>query len=153
MNVLETLWTEFANHFDNTGGIDYANRFEKIAKSLQPTIPHHSPETAETLTRLDTWTTRFSSLATYLFNSNRATYLSSPDATPYLGGSMKRCARGSSMPWSGSACGRCGVMGELRILSQGQVSSPCHKVERAEGVKQFQVGVVFHNASLSYVFG
>ena len=89
-NVPETLWTEFTNHFDNTSGIDSPNRFEKIAKSLQPTILHHSPKTAETLTRLDTWTARFSSLATTLYNSNRATYLSVPDATPYLGAASAR---------------------------------------------------------------
>lgn len=86
----KTIWTLFTERLDQTGGIDSSARFEKIAKSLWPDILHHSPQTAETVASLDTWTTHFSSLATSLFNSNRAGYIRDPDATPYLGTASAR---------------------------------------------------------------
>lgn len=88
--ALKTIWILFTERLDQTGGIDSSARFEKIAKSLWPEILRHSPKTAETFTRLDTWTNHFSSLATSLFNSNRTSYIRDPDATPYLGAASAR---------------------------------------------------------------
>ena len=88
--VSVSLWTAFTDSLGETGGIDSSARFEIVAKTLWPAILHHSPKTAETLTRLSTWTTRFSSIAASLFNSNRTTYLLNPDATPYLGPASAR---------------------------------------------------------------
>ena len=79
------LWAAFTKSVDETGGIDSSARFEEVAKSLWPTILQEIPKTAETLLHLEKWTIRFSSLATALFNSNRASYITNPDATPYLG--------------------------------------------------------------------
>lgn len=87
----KTLWTLFTDRLAQTGGLDSSARFPMIAKSLWPDILHHSPnKTAETFTQLDTWTTHFSSLATSLFNRNRAAYILNPDATPYLGAASAR---------------------------------------------------------------
>ena len=85
IGIVQDVWTAFTKLLDDTGNLDSSNRFETIAKSLQPTILDHSPKTAETLTRLEAWTRHFSSLATSLFTSNRASYVLNPDATPYLG--------------------------------------------------------------------
>lgn len=85
-----TLWTLFTQRLDETSGLDSSVRFHTIAKSLQPTILESAPKTAETLTALTSWTSRFSALATTLFNSNRDTYVSNPDATPYLGAASAR---------------------------------------------------------------
>ena len=85
LGIVQNVWTTFTKLLDDTGNLDSSKRFETIAKSLQPTILDHSPKTAETLTRLETWTQHFSSLAASLFNSNRANYVLNPDATPYLG--------------------------------------------------------------------
>ena len=88
--IAQELWTQFTRRLDSSTEIDSSNRFEKVTTSLQPTILLHSPKTAETLTRLTTWTTHFSSLALSLFSTNRATYLLNPNATPYLGQASAR---------------------------------------------------------------
>lgn len=80
-----TLWTLFAQRFDETSGIDSSQCFRTITTSLQPTILQSTPKTAETLAALDVWTGHFSITAKDLFNTNRDTYVLNPDATPYLG--------------------------------------------------------------------
>lgn len=81
----KTLWALFTQRFDETTGIDCSQRFQTIAKSLQPTILQSAPKTVETLTGLNVWTSQFSASATDVFNENRDDYVRNPVATPYLG--------------------------------------------------------------------
>lgn len=81
----EDLWTLFIQRFAETSSIDSSQRFQTIAKSLQPAILQFMPKTAETLTSLDVWTSLSSAFAVNAFNKNRDNYVLRPDATPYLG--------------------------------------------------------------------
>lgn len=46
------LWTPFIQRFDETSGIDNSQRFQVIAKSLQPIILQSALKIIETLTDL-----------------------------------------------------------------------------------------------------
>ena len=88
--ISQGLWAQFTKGLDSKTEVDSSRRFEEVAISLQPIILLHSPKTAETLTRLTTWTGRFPSLAVSVFNDNRANYILNPDATPFLGKASAR---------------------------------------------------------------
>ena len=83
------LWKEFTKQLDQTTTLDSTQRFITIFRSIQPIILDFASST-DTVSAVKSWTKLCSNSALEIYNRNRDSYHTSPDASPLLGTASRR---------------------------------------------------------------
>ena len=86
----DQLWTSFVKAMDQTSTIDPNQRFSSIVRSLQPIVLSVAGAFVETVSPQRAWTEECSKAAIEIFEENRESYSSQPDATPLVGLASRR---------------------------------------------------------------
>ncbi|KAI1433150.1 phenylalanine and histidine ammonia-lyase [Xylaria sp. CBS 124048] len=89
--LVESLWSQLLQSFDTTGGLDAADRFGVIARSLRPIILDHADfkHDPTLLSRMEAFVEALSQSLHDSWCANRDAYLVHGDATPVLGKASK----------------------------------------------------------------
>lgn len=93
VSATSSIWKAIEHAISATSTKDSSDRFNAVAKLVQPLLIDalkNSKDTSGALSLITTWTEKAAAITKSIFIANRTAYLAAPDATPFIGVASKR---------------------------------------------------------------